>query len=94
MSALDIPASIAGTVHLMRVSQAIACPDRVGRKEAGRHLIFRPAAREDRGPADALVGMVWWNGLTLAERAYWLDVVGTAVPADGWRAFQAGTRPP
>ena len=94
MSALDIPASIAGTVHLMRVSQAIACPDRVGRKEAGRHLIFRPAAREDRGPADALVGMARWNGLTRAERVYWLDVAGPAVPADGWRAFQTGTRPP
>ena len=94
MSPLGIRATISHTGHLTRVSQAIACPDRAGPKDAWHHLIVRPAAREDRCPADALVGMLWWNELTRAERAYWLDVVGTAVPSDGWRAFQAGRRPP
>ena len=94
MSPLGIRATISHTGHLTRVSQAIACPDRAGPKEAGRHLIVRPGASEDRVSADAPVGMIWWNGLTRAERAYWLDVAGSAVPAEGWRSFQAGTRPP
>lgn len=44
----------------------------------------------ERSPAEALVGMAWWNGLTRTERARWLEIAGSARPADAWRAFQAG----
>ena len=48
------------------------------------------ALEAERSPAEALVGMSWWNGLTPTRRRYWLDVAGSARPADAWRAFQAG----
>jgi hypothetical protein len=37
-----------------------------------------------------IAGIIWWNGLTRAERVYWLDVAGSAVPADAWPPFRAG----
>ncbi|MGH8226694.1 MAG: hypothetical protein ACREU3_02125 [Steroidobacteraceae bacterium] len=44
--------------------------------------------------ADAEAGIAWWNRLTPARRTYWLEVAGSAVPADAWRAFQAGVPEP
>ncbi|MHB1542494.1 MAG: hypothetical protein ACYCYH_14520, partial [Steroidobacteraceae bacterium] len=44
--------------------------------------------------ADALVGMAWFNGLSRSERAYWLDVAGSACPAAAWAAFQSGVPGP
>lgn len=38
--------------------------------------------------ADALAGMAWWNALSRFDRAYWLGVADSAVPADAWRAYQ------
>ena len=38
----------------------------------------------ERNSADALVGMSWFNGLSGAERAYWLELAGSARPADAW----------
>ena len=59
----------------------------------------------DNRDADALVGMVWWNRLTPAERARWLDVAWKrASPpgrytldtmpsaADAWAAFRSGMK--
>jgi hypothetical protein len=39
---------------------------------------------------DALLGMTWWNRITRAERARWLEVAGSYVPADAWAAFKSG----
>ncbi|MGH8325554.1 MAG: hypothetical protein ACRET2_02205 [Steroidobacteraceae bacterium] len=42
---------------------------------------------------NARAGIAWWNNLSRAERRYWLERAGSAVPADAWRAFQAGGSP-
>ena len=39
---------------------------------------------------DARAGIAWWNSLTPARRQRWLEVAGSARPADAWRAFQGG----
>lgn len=39
---------------------------------------------------DALRGSIWWNSISRAERQHWLEAADSAVPADAWRAFQAG----
>jgi hypothetical protein len=39
------------------------------------------------------LGMAWWNGMQEHERARWLRMANTDVPAHAWRAFlelQAG----
>ena len=51
------------------------------------HPIPMPSSAE---LADALAGMAWFNSLTPSERREWLEVAGSAVPAEAWRAFQAG----
>ena len=95
MSTLDVPVAIAGPVNLPGFWEAIACAGVVSRFDANRHLlVIEPAASEIRSRVEARLGMAWWNGLTRAERAYWLDVAGSTVPADAWRAFQAGAPPP
>lgn len=38
---------------------------------------------------DAAKGMAWFNGLSRSERAFWLDLAGSAVPADAWAAWKA-----
>ena len=38
--------------------------------------------------ADALAGIAWFNSLSRAARAYWLDAADSARPADAWRLFQ------
>ena len=44
--------------------------------------------------ADAKIGIAWYNRLSRAERTLWHRVAGSAVPADCWRAFQAGVTLP
>ena len=39
------------------------------------------------GP-DEQQGMDWWNQLTEDERANWLQIAGSAVPAEAWAAYQ------
>lgn len=48
-----------------------------------------PVKRSKRGADKA--GLEWWNGLTESDRAHWMRVAGSAVPADAWKAFQRGT---
>lgn len=38
--------------------------------------------------ADDQVGMIWWNALTEAERAYWLKRAESARAVDAWRAYK------
>lgn len=38
--------------------------------------------------ADSMAGVVWWNGLTVAERAAWCRKSGSSVPADAWACFK------
>jgi hypothetical protein len=52
------------------------------------------ALEAERNPAEALIGMSWFNGLSRSERAYWLELAGSARPADAWRTFQAGGAAP
>ena len=62
---------------------------------ARRHLREALEALEaERSPAEALIGMSWFNGLSRSERAYWLDVAGSACPAAAWAAFQSGVPGP
>jgi hypothetical protein len=42
-----------------------------------------------RNPADALLGMIWFNKLTPTERGLWLTRAGSSVPADAWSLFKA-----
>jgi len=44
--------------------------------------------REPRVPADALLGIAWYNGLTRQERARWHRIADSAIPADCWEAFK------
>ena len=90
---VEVPAVIVGSVPVGRLARALA--------EAGlrthydsdrRALIIEPQAQ--RKVADALVGMSWFNGLSRAERTYWLDVAGSACPAAAWAAFQSGVPGP
>jgi len=37
---------------------------------------------------DGEAGMFWWNNITEVQRAYWLSVAGSAVPADAWAAYK------
>jgi hypothetical protein len=50
-------------------------------------LAAAPAASSPEAD-DTEAGMAWFNGLTRAERAHWLALAGSAVPADAWRAFR------
>jgi len=85
----EVPAVIAGSVNLLRFSEAIARAGLVGRHDADRGvLVIEPAQSVRR--SDAEVGMVWWNRLTPARRMQWLEVAGSARPVDAWRAFQSG----
>lgn len=49
-----------------------------------RLITLRPTA----DLRDAVRGVEWFNSLDRAERAHWLDVAGSAVPADAWAAFK------
>ena len=48
------------------------------------------ALRPNADLQDAVTGIRWFNGLPKAERRRWLDVAGSAVPADAWAAFKRG----
>lgn len=107
---LDLPAVIAGSVNLLKFTEALARAGLVGRHDAARGvLVIEPipercpqcggtgldedGACDSCGGAgqaqDAEVGMASWNGLTRPERARWLDVAGSAVPAEAWAAWKA-----
>ena len=89
MSAVEVPAVIAGGVPVGRLARALAeAGPRTHYDSDRRALVIEP--KERRNVADALVGMAWFNGLSRSERAYWLEVAGSAAPADAWRAFQSG----
>lgn len=38
---------------------------------------------------DERAGVDWWNALTEDERAAWMLLAGSAVPADAWSYFKA-----
>ena len=52
-----------------------------------RVLTMRPSA----DLLDAMRGIGWFNCLSPTERRYWLDVAGSAVPADAWAAYKRST---
>lgn len=62
----------------------------------GRPALAAPGAaterilslRPTRDLADAVAGINWFNALSRADRAHWLYVAGSAVPADAWSAFK------
>jgi len=37
---------------------------------------------------DPHVGMIWWNGISESNRAYWLQAAKSAKPADAWQAWR------
>ena len=87
----EVPAVIAGSVNLLKFSEALARAGLIGRHDADRGvLVIEPAEVSSVIPKDAELGMAWYNRLTKAERLHWHRVAGSAVPADAWRAFQAG----
>lgn len=47
------------------------------------------AAYERELHASTELGIIWWNRLTERERAHWLQLTGSATPADAWAAFKA-----
>jgi len=93
VSALEVPAVIAGSVPVGRLARALAEAGLRTRYDGDRQaLVIEP--KERRNVADALVGMAWFNGLSRVERTYWLDVAGSACPAAAWAAFQSGVPGP
>ena len=92
----EVPAAIAGSVPLVRLSEALARAGLTARHDADRRmLIIEPAqSARARTPQDAELGMAWYNRLSKAERVLWHRVAASAVPADAWRAFQAGATLP
>ena len=89
MSAVEVPAVIAGSVPVGRLARALAEAGLRTRYDGDRWaLVIEP--KERRNVADALVGMAWFNGLSQSERTYWLEAADSAAPADAWRAFQSG----
>ncbi len=62
--------------------------------DALRRALRELEALETQGAVleDARAGMAWFNSLTPTQRGHWLATAGSAVPADAWRAFQAGGR--
>ena len=93
MSALEVPAVIAGSVPVGRLARALAEASLRTRYDGDRQALVIES-KERRNVADALVGMAWFNGLSRAERTYWLDVAGSACPAAAWAAFQSGVPGP
>ena len=88
----EVPAVIAGSVNLLKFSEALALAGLIGRHDADRGaLVIEPAeqVRTALIPQDAAVGIAWYNRLSNAERLHWHRIAGSAVPADAWRAFQA-----
>ena len=87
----EVPAAIAGSVPLVRLSEALARAGLTARHDGDRGLlVIEPAATTTRAriPADAEHGIAWYNRLSRAERIRWHGVAGSAVPADAWAAFQ------
>ena len=46
------------------------------------------AAQQRQIARDAELGMTWWNRLTERERAEWLRLADTTVPAEAWDLFK------
>jgi hypothetical protein len=92
----EVPAVIAGSVPIIRLSEALARAGLTARHDADRRmLVIEPApATRTTIPADAEMGIAWYNRLSKAERALWHRVAASAVPADAWRAFQSGATLP
>lgn len=50
------------------------------------------SAPTDREPtADERAGMAWWNAMSEHARREWLRKARSAVPAEAWAAYRAGT---
>ena len=92
----EIPAAIAGSVSLLKFSEALAQAGLVGRHDVKRGILVIEPAPEARRPMaqeeDAELGMAWYNGLSRAERLFWHRIAGSAAPADAWAAWKAGRR--
>ncbi len=86
----EVPAAIAGNVPLVRLSEALARAGLTARHDADRRMLVIEPQQRAVIPADAALGMRWYNGLSKAERLRWHRVAGAAVPADAWAAFQSG----
>lgn len=43
-------------------------------------------------PHDVRQGVDWWNGLSPQEREQWLEMAGSAIPADAWELFKQQNR--
>ena len=35
------------------------------------------------------LGIAWWNHITESQRAKWLEIAKSAIPAEAWAAFQS-----
>ena len=96
----EVPAVIAGNVPLVRLSEALARAGLTARHDVDRRMLIiepaqsQPAAARPLIPADAELGITWYNGLSKAERLHWHRVAASAVPADAWAAFQSGATLP
>jgi hypothetical protein len=62
-------------------------PDVAGLNPAGVCTSTNPPCSPD-----ALLGITWWNRISRAQRAHWLEVAESFVPADAWAAFKRGGR--
>ena len=90
---VELQAVIAGSVRVGRLARALAEAGLRTRYDGDRQaIVIEPQAR--RNVAAALVGMAWFNGLSRAERTYWLEVARAACPAAAWRTVHSGAPGP
>lgn len=90
--ASEVPAVIAGSVNLLRFSEALALAGLVGRHDADRGVLVIEADDRERQAViapDTEAGIAWYNGLTEQDRRFWHSIADSAVPADAWAAFKA-----
>jgi hypothetical protein len=90
----EVPAVIAGSVNLLRFSEALARAGLIGRHDADRGVLVIEPASQPVIPQDAELGIAWYNGLSKAERVHWHAVARSAIPADAWAAFKAAAQEP
>ena len=55
------------------------------------HLLDQSAEHEPT--TDEQAGIRWWNGLTEAERGFWMRQADTAVPGAAWAHYKREVRP-
>jgi hypothetical protein len=94
-------------IHAMLQKYACLCEGDGGESDGSPHCPRHDSHNDARASTDDVLGMEWWNGLSEAERAVWLDIAwkrnahaagrisykleDMPSAADAWVAFKAAS---